>query len=194
MFNRQAFQSQQGLAFLPCAPGCRGSESDPRHCQCVCRGINHGILLYPRPVQPVPVPHGFNPSYPLLQAPEVPRLPEYRDMTKEEKREAIAKLPEVRLYHATGKIAKKIGRNFAKSMLGIRPSETELNEAIMNGLRKQFSEERVNAIIDESFSEHYSRLPDSNRPELYELYESGYVDNVLDRRGIRWVIGRPKRK
>jgi len=90
----------------------------------------------------------------------------------------------------TGRIAKKI----AKKLFAIRPSETELNLEIMNGLRKQFSEERVNAIIDESFTEHYSHMPESNRPELYELYESGFVDKALERRNIRWVIGRPKRK
>jgi hypothetical protein len=102
-------------------------------------------------------------------------------------------MPEVRAYHALGKVGKKIGKNFAKAMLG-RVDESELNLSIMNGLRKQFSEERVNAIVDESFSEHYSHLPESNRPELYELYESGFIDKVLERRNIRWVVGRPRRK
>jgi hypothetical protein len=130
----------------------------------------------------------------LLQQPETPRLPEYREQTREEKREAIQKLPETRLYHATGKIAKKIGRGFGKAMLGIRPSETELNEAIISGLKRQFSQERIDMIIDESFAEYFSHDPDQPRPELYELYETGLVDNVLARRNIRWVIGRPKRK
>ena len=192
-FTRFRQEEQGQVAFLPCAPGCRGSDRDPRYCQCVCRGINHGILIYGRSVRPVPVPQGFNPSYPLLQAPEVPRLPEYREKTHEEKKEAISRLPETRLYHATGKIAKKIGRGFGKAMLGIRPSETELNEAIVSGLRRQFSQERIDMIIDESFSEFYSHDPDLPRPELYELYETGLIDNTLARRNIRWVIGRPKK-
>jgi hypothetical protein len=189
-------EQQQGLAFLPCASGCRGSDSDPRHCQCVCRGLNHGLLLRPRQFQverPVPVPQGYNPYLPLQQQPEPLALPHYREQTPEEKRQSVQRMPEVRAYHALGKVGKKIGKNFAKAMLG-RVDESELNLSIMNGLRKQFSEERVNAIVDESFSEHYSHLPESNRPELYELYESGFIDKVLERRNIRWVVGRPRRK
>jgi hypothetical protein len=126
----------------------------------------------------------LNLNYPLLQKPEYPQLTEkpHIPITQRYEVRPIAK--------STGRAIKKLG----KFALGIRPSETELNLEIMNGLRKQFSEERVNAIVDESFSEHYSHMPDSNRPELYELYESGFVDKVLERRNIRWVIGRPKRK
>jgi len=145
------------------------------------------LLLRPvRIERPVPVPYGYNPSIPLQQLPElIPRLEEVKP--KVEKERLI--FPVAR---ATSKPLRKIGHSLKVAMTG--RSESELNLEIMNGLRKQFSEERVNAIIDESFSEHYSHMPDSNRPELYELFESGFVDKVLDRRGIRWVIGRPKRK
>jgi len=141
----------------------------------------------PRPERPVPIPQNYNPALALLQQPEL--LP---DLSPEP--EQKPKLQGERLIfpvaRGTGRIAKKIG----KKIFAIRPSETELNLAIMNGLRKQFSEERVNAIIDESFAEHCSHMPESNRPELYELYESGFIDKALERRSIRWVIGRPKRK
>jgi hypothetical protein len=183
------------VAYLPCASGCRGSDSDPRSCHCVCRGLNHGILVYPRPVQPVPVPQGYNPYLAMQQEPErlenkTPLLPHYRDRTETEKREAISKMPEVRAYHATGRLAKKIGRSLKVSLAGY--SQDDLNMAVLNGLRKQFSQERADSFVTETFSEYFSHQPDANTPELYELYENGDLDRVLDRRSIRWVIGRPK--
>jgi hypothetical protein len=189
-------QPTQPYGFIPCAPGCRGSSSNPRYCHCVCQGINHGLLLKPvRIERPVPIPHGYNPSIPLLQEPEHHRLPDLtREMTVEEKRQAIAKLPETRLYHATGKLTRKVGRSFAKAMLGTKPSETELNQEIVTGLRKQFSQERVDGFIDEAFAEYFDNDPDRPRPELYELYETGLVDHAIERQKTRWVVGRPKRK
>jgi hypothetical protein len=183
-FTRYRHEEQSQVAFLPCAPGCRGSESDPRHCQCVCRGINHGLLLRPvRIDRPVPVPYGYNPSIPLQQLPElIPRLEEAKPKTVKDSRP-------FRERHTT---TRRIGHSFKVAMAG--RSESELNLEIMSGLRKQFSEERANMIIDESFSEYFSHDPDRNRPELYELYETGLIDNTLARRNIRWVIGRPKRR
>ena len=196
-FTRFREEQQQGLAFLPCASGCRGSDSDPRHCQCVCRGINHGLLLRSvRIERPVPVPYGYNPSIPLAQLPElIPRLEETKPKPETESlwdRMGRLSVKDPRPFSERHKTTRKIGHSFKVAMAG--KSESELNEGIMSGLRKQFSEERVNTIIDESFSEFYSHDPDRPRPELYELYESGFLDNALSRRNIRWVIGRPKRR
>jgi len=87
---------------------------------------------------------------------------------------------------------RKIGRSLKHSIVGY--SQDDLNQSILDGLRKQFSQERVDSIVTESFSEFFSHNPDLNTPELYELYENSDIDRVLDRRGIRWVIGRPKLK
>jgi hypothetical protein len=58
-------------------------------------------------------------------------------------------------------------------------SETQLNEEILSGLRKQFSQERVDTIVDESFTEYRSHRPETpTRPEPCELYETGFIDNV----------------
>src|SRR5690242_21962464 len=73
IFDRQP--KHVTLGYFPCAPGCRASENDPRRCQCVCRGVNHGILIYGRPERPIPVPHGYDPRYALDQKPEYPLLP-----------------------------------------------------------------------------------------------------------------------
>lgn len=73
-------------------------------------------------------------------------------------------------------------------------SEEAKNTEIMAGLRKQFSQDRVDAIVTESYAEYFSHDPDQNTPELYELLENGTIDNVLARRNVRWVIGRPKQR
>lgn len=73
-------------------------------------------------------------------------------------------------------------------------SETELNENILSGLRKQFSQERVDQFIDQAYSVYFSHDPDRPRPELYELYETGIIDKALELFRVRWVIGRPKVK
>ena len=194
-------QRQQQLAYIPCAPGCMGSSHDPRGCVCVCGGINHGCLVYGRPVQPIPVPYGQSPASMMIenQIPEeIPLLPDLRPFEERHKILTAIGRGEIRLGKATGhasaKMGKKIGKSFLKAISGGRLSEQELNESILHGLRKQFSEERVNAIVDEGFTEFLSHNPDLNRPELYELYETGILDNVLERRGIRWVLGRPKYK
>jgi len=96
-----------------------------------------------------------------------------------------------KLIFKTGKarIAKKIG----KKLFGLRPSESELNENILKGLRQQFNEQNAEIAIDQAFSVFYSHDPNMPRPELYELYETGLIDKALELMGKRWVIGRPKR-
>jgi len=99
--------------------------------------------------------------------------------------------PETQLTFKSDKarIAKKIG----KKIFGIRPSESELNENILKGLRTQFNQENVDIAIDQAFSVFYSHDPSMPRPELYELYETGLIDKALELMGKRWVVGRPKR-
>src|SRR5207245_11138463 len=109
---QHAQQTQQALAFLPCAPGCQGSRNDPRFCTCACQGINHGCLVYNRPLQPIPIPYGYNPSIPLQQLPElIPRLEEVKP--KVEKERLI--FPVAR---ATSKPLRKIGHSFKVAMAG----------------------------------------------------------------------------
>ena len=68
-----------------------------------------------------------------------------------------------------------------------------MNENIFKGLRTQFNQENTEIAIDQAFSVFYSQDPTRNRPELYELYETGLIDKALELMGKRWVIGRPKR-
>ena len=89
------------------------------------------------------------------------------------------------------RLSKAIGRSLKHALAGY--SETELNDRIWKGLRTQFNEDRVNAVIDQAFTVFYSHNPTANRPELYELYENGDLDRALDMAGLRWVIGKPKR-
>lgn len=180
------------LGYFPCAPGCRASLSDPRSCHCVCQGVNHGILNYRMPERPIPVPHGFDPRLALDQQPEYPALPQQ-----------VPALPEIRpkiqlspvdraVGRATISFSRKIGHSLKVSIAGY--SQDDLNNTIIAGLRKQFSQERVDTILQGSFSEFGYRNPDANRPELYELYESGYVDRAVENTGTSWVTGRPKIK
>jgi hypothetical protein len=64
----------------------------------------------------------------------------------------------------------------------------------MKGLRYQFNQERIDSIIDQAFSIRMMKEPERNRPELYELYETGEIDEALRLFNVRWVIGRPKFK
>jgi hypothetical protein len=178
------------VAYLPCASGCRGSDSDPRHCRCVCRGLNHGILVYPRPVQPVPVPQGYNPYLAFQQEPEhIPQLEQQRALP-EIKPRLQANPFDRKVGRASKSLGRKIGHSFKVSIAGY--SQDDLNNSIVNGMRKQFSQERVDRILASAFQEYGFREPEANRPELYELYESGFLDRALEREGTSWVIGRPK--
>ena len=129
---------------------------------------------------------------------ETPQLPDLRPWSEKHKTLDRIGAAEIKIAsatgHATGRAVKKIGRSFAKAISGGKLSEDDLNASILSGLRRQFNEERVNAIVEESFTEFLSRNPDLNRPELYELYETGIVDNVLERRNVHWVLGRPRYK
>lgn len=89
------------------------------------------------------------------------------------------------------RIAKGIGKALKHSIAGY--SQDELNERIVKGLRTQFNQDNTELAIDQAFVIRQSKQPDANRPELYELYETGEIDQALEMMGKRWVIGRPKR-
>lgn len=180
------------LGYFPCASGCRGSENDPRYCKCICRGVNHGILIYGRQVRPIPVPHGFDPRLALAQEPEYPALPQEPARLPEIKPKIQLSPVDRAVGHASKSIGRKIGHSLKVSLAGY--SQDDLNNSIVSGLRKQFNQERVDSILQGSFAEFGYRNPDANRPELYELYESGYVDRAVENTGSAWVTGRPKIK
>ncbi len=77
-------------------------------------------------------------------------------------------------------------------------SEKELNERVTRGLRSQFNQERTEAILTQAETlalqaEYQSGNRTANRPEAYELLESGWVDRATELLGYgRWCIGRPK--
>src|SRR2546425_5938961 len=77
-------------------------------------------------------------------------------------------------------------------------SQVELNSKIFRGLRAQFSNERTEAVLTQAESmfqqsRYHSGLLDGNKPETYELFEGGWIDQALDFLGFgRWAIGRPK--
>ena len=92
-----------------------------------------------------------------------------------------------------GKARLKTTKSFLKAITGYR-TQDDLNNSILKGLHNQFNQERIDSIIDQAFSIRMSKEPDSNRPELYELYETGEIDEALRLFNVRWVIGRPKLK
>lgn len=98
----------------------------------------------------------------------------------------------VNLTRSKGKyrIAKGLGKALKHSIAGY--SQDELNERIVKGLRTQFNQDNTDLVIDQAFVIRQSKQPDANRPELYELYETGEIDQALEMMGKRWVIGRPK--
>jgi hypothetical protein len=76
-------------------------------------------------------------------------------------------------------------------------SQVELNSKITRGLRAQFSNERSEAILTQAESmyleaQYRNGSSNGNRPEVYELFEGGWIDRALEflRMG-RWAIGRP---
>src|SRR2546425_3013337 len=76
-------------------------------------------------------------------------------------------------------------------------SQVELNSKIFRGLRAQFSSERTEAVLTQAESmfqqsRYQSGLRDGNKPETYELFEGGWIDQALEFLGFsRWAIGRP---
>ena len=89
------------------------------------------------------------------------------------------------------RIAKALGRSFRHAMAGY--SQEERNRQIMDGLRTQFNEANTEAIIDGAYQLFYQRDNGANRPELYELYESGHIDRAAEAIGKHWAVGRPKK-
>jgi hypothetical protein len=90
-----------------------------------------------------------------------------------------------------GKARLKTTKRFLKAITGYK-TQDDLNETVLKGLRTQFNPERVENIIAQAFSIRMSQTPEANRPELYELYETGEIDEALRMFNVRWVIGRPK--
>jgi hypothetical protein len=78
---------------------------------------------------------------------------------------------------ARSHIAGRVGRSLGKALSGGGiHSETQLNEEILSGLRKQFSQERVDTVVDERSPEYLSHRPETlTRPEPYELYQTGFI-------------------
>jgi hypothetical protein len=71
--------------------------------------------------------------------------------------------------------------------------EEEKNEKIVKGLRYQFSQDRTDQIISQAYAIRMSKTPYANQPELYELYETGELDEASRMSGSCWVVGRPKK-
>jgi len=181
---------EESLAY--CSGQCQASRYPPASCRCPCQGRNHGVLRFRNPVINV-TPYGFvneatplpvRPGYFLPRDRQVLGLPEIKPK--------VEKPIDSRPFSVKHRTLRKVGHSLKVSITGY--SQDDLNRSILDGLRKQFSQERVDSIVTESFSEFFSHNPDLNTPELYELYENSDIDRVLDRRGIRWVIGRPKVK
>jgi len=185
----------ESLAY--CAGNCQASRYPPSTCRCPCQGRNHGILRN----RVIDVSGYREESYPSERT--IPLLPVERlqltartlghdlDQNRVSDTPTISRPETQNLIFKSGKarLAKKIG----KKLFGLRPSESELNENILKGLRTQFNQENVDVAIDQAFSVFYSHDPNLPRPELYELYETGLIDKALELMGKRWVIWRPKK-
>jgi hypothetical protein len=76
--------------------------------------------------------------------------------------------------------------------------ETGLNDKVIHGLRAQFNQSRVDAILSQAQSmflqaQFQSGSKSENKPETYELVEGGWIDKATEFLGFgRWAIGRPK--
>ena len=183
-----------------CAGQCRASRLPPASCRCICQGLNHGILYrqHGRPINVTPSGHDqryenwmnrFAEPAPTPQIAPLPLLPHIPNRGLENATSIRARpLPNSQTdIYPVGSALKK----FVKKITGIR-SQDDLNNAILKGMRTQFNQANTEAAIDQAFTIRQSRQPDANRPELYELYETGEIDQALEMMGKRWVIGRPK--
>ena len=183
--------AEESLAY--CSGQCQASRYPPASCRCPCLGRNHGILRYSHHSINV-TPSWVNDDTRLPVQPGEYFLPGQRQ---------VLGLPEIRARVRIDpginppvkgprghSLSRKIGRSLKHSIIGY--SQSELNESIVKGLRYQFSQERVDAVIDQAYATFFSHDPDRNRPELYELYENGDIDRALELFSVRWVIGRPK--
>src|SRR6267378_3867620 len=184
--------SEESLAY--CSGQCQASRYPPVTCRCPCGGRNHGVL---RPRGPINVtPYGYeNPVIPIEPSyPSLPLRPGYF-LPGERQLENAKPVPQrvERVEIRKGKARLKTTKSFLKAITGYR-TQDDLNETVLKGLRTQFNLDRVESIIDQAFSIRMSQTPEANRPELYELYETGEIDKALELFGTRWVIGRPKLK
>jgi hypothetical protein len=190
------YEPEENLAF--CSGQCQASRYPPVTCRCPCGGRNHGILRYRNPVIQIPREHVYQPSPYALTEREIPLLPNKtleltaQTLAKELDHNRAAETRTVFPAAVHPTIPKKNKtKSFLKKITGIR-SQDDLNEAVLKGLRYQFNAERVEAIIDQAFTFRQSERPHENRPELYELYETGEIDRATEFFGSRWVIGRPR--
>jgi hypothetical protein len=136
--------------------------------------------------------HSSYETYPLeppSSYPSLPLRPGY--FLPGERQVQNAKPVPQRMEIRQGKARLKTTKSFLKAITGYR-TQDDLNETVLKGLRTQFNPERVESIIDQAFSIRMLQTPEANRPELYELYETGEIDKALEMFGKRWVIGRPK--
>lgn len=189
--------AEDSLAF--CAGQCQASRFPPVSCRCICGGRNHGILHRGGRV--------IDTSF-YREAPIYPQyLPEDRMRLIARDLDSLPDLSQNRgpffdnrtpkpagpLIPRKGKyrIAKAIGKSFRHAMAGY--SQEERNRQIMDGLRLQFNETNVESIIDGAYQLFYQRDNGANRPELYELYESGHIDRAAEAIGKHWAVGRPKK-
>lgn len=194
------YQEEESLAY--CSGQCQASRYPPVSCRCPCGGRNHGILRYRNPVIHVQRERGYEPSPYAIPERDIPLLP---SKTLELTAQNIANhldqnRPVDNATHrrATGQpnsesmiFRKGKARRLLKAITGIRNAD-DLNEKVLKGLRYQFNAERVESIIDQAFTIRMMKNPEANRPELYELYETGDIDLALEVFNTRWVIGRPK--
>lgn len=192
---------EESLAF--CSGQCQASRSPVYWCRCICRGQNHGVLVrgYRSPVvnvTPQPEQYPF-PEYRMINGEPVPYLLPSQAALPDKSHNRASQQTDphtvrgINLIRSKGKyrIAKAIGRSLKHSLAGY--SQDELNERILKGLRSQWNQEHVEEIINQAFVIRQSKEPDANRPELYELYETGEIDQALEMAGKRWVTGRPKK-
>jgi len=187
---------EESLAY--CSGQCQASRYPPATCRCPCQGRNHGILRF-RGINVTASPYHTMPLEEPLSYPSLPLRPGYflpGDIQVQGKKQNPYRPVENRAtssgHGAIPMVFKKgKARRFLKAVTGIRSAD-DLNEKVLKGLRYQFNAERVEAIVDQAFTIRQSERPEENRPELYELYETGEIDKATELFGSRWVIGRPK--
>src|SRR5712664_1686542 len=150
------YEPAETLAYW--AGNCQSSRYPPSTCRCPCQGRNHGILRN----RVINVSGYREESYPNERT--IPLLPQERlQLTAQglahDLDPLIPKVPHIepkpeRMIFKSGKarLAKKIG----KKLFGLRPSETEMNEDILKGLRQQFNQDHTDIAIDQAYSGLYS--------------------------------------
>jgi len=83
-------------------------------------------------------------------------------------------------------------RKTSKSLIA-RPHETEKNTRIIQGLEKIYGVEKTRTVLEQALTMYHVSNPQiENSPEIYELEQSGYLDQALEFFGQSWVIGRPR--